>query len=130
MIKEPASASQPQITLIVPDTNWTNQDVTLTWKLTATGAGGCTVYADDKMLTNQSVNATGTITASKNGIYTVSVVDQNGASADATLVVNHIDKEPPTLEEPEFLNPKKWARYKQVSFSICLLYTSDAADDR
>ena len=118
VIKEPASASQPQITLTVPDTNWTNQDVTLTWKLTATGAGGCTVYADDKMLTNQSVNATGTITASKNGIYTVSVVDQNGASADATLVVNHIDKEPPTLEDPEFLNPKKWARYKQVSFSI------------
>ena len=85
VIKEPASASQPQITLTVPDTNWTNQDVTLTWKLTATGAGGCTVYADDKMLTNQSVNATGTITASKNGIYTVSVTDQNGASADATL---------------------------------------------
>ncbi len=116
VIKEPASASQPQITLTVPDTNWTNQDVTLTWKLTATGAGGCTVYADDKMLTNQSVNATGTITASKNGIYTVSVVDQNGASADATLVVNHIDKEPPTLEDPEFLNPKKWARSKTIKF--------------
>ncbi len=118
VIKEPASASQPQITLTVPDTNWTNQDVTLTWKLTATGAGGCTVYADDKMLTNQSVNATGTITASKNGIYTVSVVDQNGASADATLVVNHIDKEPPTLEDPVLTPSKKWAATRMVVFSI------------
>lgn len=116
VIKEPSESQKPKITLTAPNTDWTNQDVTLTWKIENAGAGNCTVYADGKTLTGKKANDTDTFKVSQNGVYMVSLTDENGDSASAALAVNNIDKEPPVLEEPNITPTTKWAREKRVEF--------------
>lgn len=99
VVKEPADSDKPAITLTAASTAWTKGDVTLTWKVTNGGAGDCTVHVDDKMLTGKTTGSTDTFPAQKNGIYMVSLTDKNGDSASASVVVNNIDREAPTLEK-------------------------------
>ncbi|MCM1047987.1 MAG: InlB B-repeat-containing protein [Clostridiales bacterium] len=119
VIKEPEASAKPQITLTQTSpsaSGQTNGDATLTWKLTNGGAGNCTVNAGGANLTDKGTGDSGTITVSKNGVYMVSVYDENGDSAQAALVVNCIDKEAPTLSALT-VTQSGYAKTKSVSVS-------------
>lgn len=118
VVKEPAVDQKPAITLTASPSgaDWTKEDVTLTWKVINGGAGDCTVHVGDEMLTGKKKDDTGTFRAQKNGIYMVSLSDKNGDSASATVLVNNIDKEAPTLEKLT-VTPAGYANTKTVTLT-------------
>ena len=118
VVREPADSDKPAITLTASPSgaNWTKGDVTLTWTVTKGGAENCTVHVGDEMLTGQTTGSTGDFTAQKNGIYMVSLTDKNGDSASASVVVNNIDREAPTLEKLT-VAPAGYAAAKTVTLT-------------
>lgn len=93
VIKPAVAADLPAITLTGAPTGWTKGPVTLTWTVTKEGAGDYTVYLGGETSTEQS----GTLKVTQNGLVSVFVVDKNGESGSAKIMVNYIDAEAPTL---------------------------------
>ena len=98
MLKKATAAELPTITVTGNPTAWT-KNATLTWTAkagTGTVAGTITgVYTPDS--NTPKTGTTGTCTVTKNGNYMFTVMDDNGNSATAEVLVTKVDSEAPKL---------------------------------
>ena len=86
--------STPTCTITSSNTNWTNQNVTLTITGQNTGASTIDSYSWDGGTT---FNTTRTKTVTTNGTYTAKVKNSAGTIGTCSLAVNNIDKSNPTV---------------------------------
>ncbi|MDE7267988.1 MAG: hypothetical protein K2N89_11035, partial [Lachnospiraceae bacterium] len=98
MLRKATAAELPTITVTGNPTAW-KQSADLKWTAKAgTGAGAGTikgVYTPDS--NTPKTETTGTCTVTKNGIYMFTVMDSNGNSATAEVLVTWLDSEAPKL---------------------------------
>ena len=82
----------PTCTISSSNTNWTNQDITLTVTGQSHGASSIVSYSWDGGTT---YNGTKTKVVGTNGTYTAKVKNSPGTVGTCTITVSNIDKQPP-----------------------------------
>lgn len=86
------------LTLSGAPTAWTSGDVTLEWRLTgSTGDTPYTLYGLPTAAETQTSDLSGSFAVNQNGLYTITVLDNRGRSAESSVLVNWIDRQGPVV---------------------------------